>query len=211
MSIEYSFLPAPTPEDVLQLVERCRNGDLSAFDEIVALHQNRIYNLCFWSLGDADEAADATQETFLRAWRAIAKFRGESAFATWLHRIALNVTHDAGRRRSRAPLPFSATILLKTKSYPASTHLIPALGPAQTAAQHERRLAVRRALASLPDKSPHGAGALRYRRLLLRRSGGPAATADGHFKKPPQPGARRVARALGDCRELFEEGASPTF
>ncbi|HEX8235096.1 MAG TPA: sigma-70 family RNA polymerase sigma factor [Abditibacteriaceae bacterium] len=202
--------PAPTPESTLQLVERCRKGDLAAFDEIVALHQNRIYNLCFWSLGDADEAADATQETFLRAWRAIAKFRGESAFATWLHRIALNVTHDAARRRGRAPLPFSAATSTDDE-LPDTDPPDPAPGPAQIAAQHERRLAVRRALAALPENH-------RTVLVLFDIEGYSYEEAAALLELPIGTLKSRLNRArvalrerLEECRELFEEGASPTF
>jgi RNA polymerase sigma-70 factor (ECF subfamily) len=203
--------PAPTPESTLQLVERCRNGDLTAFDEIVALHQNRIYNLCFWSLGDADEAADATQETFLRAWRAIARFRGESAFATWLHRIALNVTHDAARRRGRAPLPFSATTSTDDEELSGTDPPDLTPGPGEIAAQHERRLAVRRALAALPENH-------RTVLVLFDIEGYSYEEAAALLQLPMGTLKSRLNRArvalrerLEDCRELFEEGASPTF
>ncbi len=136
----------------LALLQRCRDGDLEAFDELVARHQNRIYNLCFWRLGDADEAADAAQDTFVRAWKAVAQFRGECAFSTWLHRIALNVTHDAASRRSRAPLAFSSLRPPdgEEPDFVPDPH-DPADGPEQNAARRERRQAVRHALAQLPD------------------------------------------------------------
>lgn len=148
--------PDSTPSD-LDLLRRCRDGDLEAFDEIVGRHQNRIYNLCCWRLGDADEAADAAQDTFVRAWKAIQQFRGDCAFSTWLHRIALNVTHDAATRRSRAPLAFSSLAPPATgntagdadaDSIPDPSD--PAEGPEQSAARRERRQAVRDALAQLP-------------------------------------------------------------
>lgn len=136
----------------LVLLQRCRDGDLDAFDQLVERHQNRIYNLCFWRLGDADEAADAAQDTFVRAWKAVAQFRGESAFSTWLHRIALNVTHDAASRRSRAPLVFSSLTPpgADEPDFTLDPH-DPAEGPEQNAARRERRQAVRHALAQLPE------------------------------------------------------------
>ncbi len=202
--------PALTPQSVLQLVERCRNGDLEAFDEIVALHQNRIYNVCFWSLGDADEAADATQETFLRAWRAIAKFRGESAFATWLHRIALNVTHDAARRRGRAPVPFSATSSGED-DLPGIDPPDPALGPAQIAAQHERRLAVRRALAALPENHRTVLVLFDIEGLSYEEAAAALQLPMGTLKSRLNRARVALRERLEECRELFEEGASPTF
>jgi hypothetical protein len=152
--------PALTP-DILKLIERCRNGDLTAFDEIVALHQNRIYNLCFWSLGDADEAADATQETFIRAWRAMAKFRGESAFATWLHRIALNartMLHDAV---VALPCPFLPFLPTKMRNHPALTHPTRLWVRSDCGAARATLGGAARP-GSTTRKSSHGSGALRY-------------------------------------------------
>jgi RNA polymerase sigma-70 factor, ECF subfamily len=147
---------AAEPQSGIQdsdLIERCRRGDLAAFDAIVERHQNRVYNLCFWSLNDPDEAADAAQDVFVRAWRSIAKFRGEAELSTWLHRIALNVIHDAVRRRQRVPLPFSATANSTDDAAAESPSLDPgdpATGPEETVLHHERQQAVRRALAALP-------------------------------------------------------------
>lgn len=140
-----------TPDSAL--IERCRNGDLAAFDQIVERHQNRVYNLCYWSLNDPDEAADAAQDVFVRAWRSIAKFRGESELSTWLHRIALNVIHDAARRRQRVPLPFSATSTPNDDAgdVPPLDPGDPAAGPQETIIRHERQQAVRRAMAELPE------------------------------------------------------------
>jgi RNA polymerase sigma-70 factor (ECF subfamily) len=59
-------------------------------------------------LGDPDLAADAAQDVFVRAWRAMGRFRGEASLSTWLHRIALNVISDTAKRRARGPLSFSS-------------------------------------------------------------------------------------------------------
>ena len=202
----------PPSQHVGQLIERCRNGDLTAFDEIVELHQNRVYNLCFYALSDADEAADAAQETFIRAWRGLHNFRGESAFSTWLHRIALNVTHDAARKRGRAPIPFSATSPDEDETQnTALDPPDPTLGPAQIAAQHERRAAVRRALAALPENH-------RTVLILFDIQGHSYEDAAALLDLPMGTLKSRLNRArlalreqLQDCRELFEEGASRTF
>jgi len=145
------------PPDEHQLIERCRKGDLTAFDELVAQHQNRIYNLCYWTLGDADEAADAAQTVFVRAFRSFASFRGDAALSTWLHRIAINVTIDAARRRQRAPLPFSALESDDEAARPreldsASIHLAaPENSAEEIVTRGERRRAVRAALHELSD------------------------------------------------------------
>lgn len=136
----------------LDLVERCRGGDTAAFDGIVAQHQTRIYNLCYWMLNDADDAADAAQDAFVRAYRSLSHFRGECAFGTWLHRIAVNVCLDTARRRKRTPAPFSSLETDEEHSReqePAE----PIHTPHETADRHERRRAVHEALLQLSE--PH--------------------------------------------------------
>ena len=82
-------------------------GDRSAFGELMARHERRIYGLCFRILGNREDAEDATQDAFIGALRRASAFRGEAAFSTWLYRIAVNAATDQARRRARtltAPL-----------------------------------------------------------------------------------------------------------
>jgi RNA polymerase sigma-70 factor (ECF subfamily) len=74
----------------LELVERHRIGDVQAFDEIYARFETMVYNLALRLSGDPEEAADLTQETFLRVYRHLGRFEGRSALKTWIFRIALN-------------------------------------------------------------------------------------------------------------------------
>lgn len=83
-------------------IEAARSGDLAAFNWLVLQHQTRVYNLCYRMLSDPDAAADATQEAFLSAYKAIGRFRGEQ-FRTWLLRIATNACLDMLRSRKRRP------------------------------------------------------------------------------------------------------------
>lgn len=73
-----------------RLVRAFQSGDRSAFDLIVLRHRNRVFNLCHWFLGDDQEANDAAQITFIKVFQSLNRFRLESAFSTWLYRIALN-------------------------------------------------------------------------------------------------------------------------
>ena len=84
-----------------ELVRRHVRGDRAAFGVLVERHQRRVYNLAYRMLGRPEDAADATQDTFVTAFRKLAGFRGSSAFTTWLHRVALNVCYDALRARKR--------------------------------------------------------------------------------------------------------------
>lgn len=86
------------------LVRRFLEGEPSAFDELVRRHQTRVYNLCLRILGNPDDARDATQDAFISALRKLAQFRGDAAFTTWLHRVAVNACYDELRKRRRRPL-----------------------------------------------------------------------------------------------------------
>ena len=85
------------------LVERARLGDRDAFGELVRKHQHEVYTLAVRLLRDRELAADVTQDAFVRAWRAMPKFRGDAKFSTWMHRITVNTawTHREKIRRVR--------------------------------------------------------------------------------------------------------------
>ena len=74
-----------------EAIERAKSGDAESFEALYALHKRRVYSLCLRMTGNVAEAEDLTQEAFLQLYRKIATFRGESAFSTWLHRLAVNV------------------------------------------------------------------------------------------------------------------------
>jgi len=85
------------------LLDRARSGDTGAFDKIITLHRQRVYSLAFQILRNCDDAMDVSQETFLKAWRTLAKFDGSHPFGSWLHRIATNASIDVIRRRQSRP------------------------------------------------------------------------------------------------------------
>ena len=74
-----------------EAIRRAQQGDADAFERIYRLHSRRVYALCLRMVGNTAEAEDLTQEAFLQLFRKIGTFRGESAFSTWLHRLAVNV------------------------------------------------------------------------------------------------------------------------
>jgi RNA polymerase sigma-70 factor, ECF subfamily len=86
------------------LVARARRGDRWAFEQLVERHQHRLFNLAARTLGSVDDAADAVQEAFIRAWLGLPRFRGGSLFSTWLYRITLNAAHDQRAKRRAEPL-----------------------------------------------------------------------------------------------------------
>lgn len=87
------------PSDA-ELVQRCLAGDNAGFDLLVRKYQRQVYSLCYRMLGDADEAADAAQESFIKAYHALESFRRDAQFLTWMIRIARNACLDSVRRRA---------------------------------------------------------------------------------------------------------------
>jgi RNA polymerase sigma-70 factor (ECF subfamily) len=98
---EYKTLQSATDLDEAGLVAAARGGDLQAFESLYRALSPTVYGLCLRIVRDPAEAQDCLQETFVRAWRRLAEFRGESRLATWLHRIAVN---EALTRRRRAAM-----------------------------------------------------------------------------------------------------------
>jgi RNA polymerase sigma-70 factor, ECF subfamily len=99
-------------DDERAWVAAARGGDARAFDLLVERHQQAIFRLCYRLARNPDDAADLTQEVFLRAFRAMRSFRGESAFGTWLYRIALNMCRSfySARRPTHAELTENSAV-----------------------------------------------------------------------------------------------------
>jgi RNA polymerase sigma-70 factor (ECF subfamily) len=85
------------------LVQRAQEGDEQAFATLFQMHQKRVYSVCLLMTKDVAEAEDLTQEAFLQVFRAIGSFRGDSAFSTWLYRVAVNTVLMKLRRRKSPP------------------------------------------------------------------------------------------------------------
>jgi RNA polymerase sigma-70 factor (ECF subfamily) len=94
----------PDLEGDESLVRRFLDGESSAFGTLVERHQTRVFNLCLRILGNRDDAFDAAQETFVAALRKVGQFRGDAAFTTWLHRVAVNACYDELRKQQRRPV-----------------------------------------------------------------------------------------------------------
>jgi len=83
------------------LVDGARRGDVDAFERLYHLHAGRVYALCLRLAGEPVEARELVQDTFVHAWEALPRFRGESSLTTWLHRIAVNAMLERRRRDKR--------------------------------------------------------------------------------------------------------------
>ena len=82
-------------------VERAQQADTAAFESLYRLHVDRVYGLCLRMTGNPSEAEDCTQEAFIQAWNKLSKFRGDSAFSTWMHRVAVNSVLGRMRKARR--------------------------------------------------------------------------------------------------------------
>jgi len=130
-----------------QIVERALTGDAEAFGEIVRRWERRIFALAFGMLGREEDARDATQETFLAAFRNLRGFRGEAKVSSWLHRIAVN---QCITRQRRAKVRSESALDDETEKDAASFAAPLEVLPSRVVEGRERSAAVRRAVNSLP-------------------------------------------------------------
>ncbi|MEO5761683.1 MAG: sigma-70 family RNA polymerase sigma factor [Vicinamibacteria bacterium] len=126
-----------------EAIEACLAGDASAFDALVIRHQKTIHRVCYRFTSNTEDAADLTQEVFVKAYRSLAKFRGTSAFSTWLYRIAVNACLSFKSARKNKPMEEWD----ENSDVPSDTPSVEDSLDAKMSANH-----VREALDTLPEK-----------------------------------------------------------
>ena len=132
--------PSRRLEDDRDAVAACQGGEREAFDRLVEKYQRDVYRLCYRYVNNHQDANDMAQEVFLKAYRALDRFRGDSSFSTWLYRIAVNTCLNF--RASRKPEPAELPEGLPDKTQ----------GALEQMEQDERSRQVREAVTRLPDK-----------------------------------------------------------
>jgi RNA polymerase sigma-70 factor (ECF subfamily) len=133
-----------------QLVQRVQKGDKSAFDLLVLKYQHRVLKLVSRFVNDAAEAQDVAQEAFLKAYRALPSFRGDSAFYTWLYRIAINTAKNTLVSNRRRPVDFDLD-LQDPEQYDRHAKLKEVDTPEGVLLTEEIRLVIERAMEQLPE------------------------------------------------------------
>ena len=133
-----------------QLVAKVQKGDSRAFDMLVLKYQHKIMGLISRYVHDADEVQDVAQEAFIKAYRALPKFRGDSAFYTWLYRIAINTAKNHLVSRSRRP-PGSDVDVEDAEYFDAGSALRTIETPESALLGEELKAVVERAISGLPD------------------------------------------------------------
>jgi RNA polymerase sigma-70 factor (ECF subfamily) len=89
--------------DEKELISLSQKGDIDAFEELVARYERKVYTIAYRYMGNPEDASDLAQETFLKVFKSIDKFRGESSFSTWIYRITANICKDELRKIKRKP------------------------------------------------------------------------------------------------------------
>lgn len=134
------------------LIEKCRAGDVAAFEPLVEKYRQRVWRLAYNVLRDREEAWDVAQEAFIKAYQALPSFRGQSAFYTWLYRIAMNVAADRARSRAAQGRAFGTERVPEEDWERVITDPNPAeASPADTAVRREERRKIMQALDQLSE------------------------------------------------------------
>ncbi|HVC01550.1 MAG TPA: RNA polymerase sigma factor RpoE [Steroidobacteraceae bacterium] len=134
----------------LKLVERVQRGERAAFDLLVLRYQHKVLKLIMRYVHDTTEAEDIAQEAFVKAYRALPSFRGDSAFYTWLYRIAINSAKNALVANKRRPMDY-ALDLQDPEQYELNSRLAESETPEALLLTEEIRDTVNRAIENLPE------------------------------------------------------------
>jgi len=129
--------------DDSELVSATISGSREAFDVIVARHRRAVYQVCYRFVNNHEDASDLAQDAFVRAWRGLKNFKGESALSTWLYRIAVNVCLNRVSAKTVPTEPLESTEQVADVRIEGAQHAM---------IREERAAAVRRAIAELPKK-----------------------------------------------------------
>ena len=135
----------------LSLVRRVQRGEKGAFDALVLKYQHKVVKLVMRYVRNPAEAEDVAQEAFIKAYRALPQFRGDSAFYTWLYRIAINTAKNAVVSRDRSPIDYDLDLQNSDESYDMQSRLKDAETPEGLVLTDEIRGTVNSAIDALPE------------------------------------------------------------
>ncbi|MEV4117398.1 RNA polymerase sigma factor SigM [Micromonospora sp. NPDC049645] len=181
----------------LELLRAHVTGDRNAFAELFHRHRDRLWAVALRTLGDREDAADALQDALLSAHRAAARFRGDSAVTTWLHRIVVNACLDRIRRRQAHP-----TVPLPDGNRAEDGPGIGGSEPAAPAADHDTVLVVREALAALPLEQRAALVLVDVQGYSVAEVARILGVAEGTVKSRCARGRARLAVLLGHLRPV---------
>nr|WP_223793704.1 RNA polymerase sigma factor RpoE [Marinobacter sp. F4216] len=140
----------PDSQTDLQLVRKVRNGERSAFDLLVLKYQSRVASIISRYVYDSQEVMDLTQETFVKAYRALDRFRGDSAFYTWLYRIAVNTAKNFLESRGRRPQ--GSADVAEAETFEDGQRLRDVASPERLLQRQELQAELQNAIEHLPEE-----------------------------------------------------------
>jgi RNA polymerase sigma-70 factor, ECF subfamily len=194
MALRARYLPTETVDEDSQLVERFRQGERVAFEQLVRKYQKPIYFFILRHVPDADEAQELTQRAFIKAFGGLAGFRGQAAFRSWLYRIAVNLALNHIRDQAK----FARDVELEERpesSRPAVDQLV----------SHEDSVRLREAVARLPHKQRLTLELRVYEDLSFREVADILGTSEGAAKVNYHYAVKRLKEWLGEAAPLEEE------
>lgn len=143
--------------DEQALIQRCKNGDVSAYDELVRRYERQVFNCALRITGNYNDADDIAQEAFIRAFNSIQTFRGDAVFTTWIYRIVTNVYLDE-RKKSKAHRTTSLDEYIELDENAVTRQIEDdSPSPEEVVESKERARALQAAINTLPD----------YQRLIV--------------------------------------------
>jgi RNA polymerase sigma-70 factor, ECF subfamily len=187
----------PLPDEAA-VIARASDGDRMAFTQLMEHYQNACYGLAWRLLGDADQAADATQDAFIHAYRAMASFRG-GIFRSWLLRITANASYDILRRQQRRP---TSPLPDPDEGAPELPD-VAAVNPVAEAARSEMYRHLERALARLPEDQRTAIVLCDVYGMDYNEVAAMTHSALGTVKSRIHRGRLRLRELLAEHRELF--------
>lgn len=145
--------PPPEGPDDRTLVARAKTGDDDSYEELVRRYQQRIYGLCYHLTSNHEDASDLTQEAFVKAWKALQSFKGDSSFYTWVYRIAYNnVLNHLKQRRNRTPHLSLDDLDFNAEHTPELVELISHITPRRDVSLAELQKRLNEAMLKLSDE-----------------------------------------------------------
>lgn len=192
------------PSDA-ELVQLCLQGDNYGFDLLVRRYQRQVHVFCYRMLGSDSDAADAAQESFLKAYRALGRFRQDAKFLTWLLRIASNTCVDMGRRRSVRQAASLDDPVGEAEHTQCSNP-----SPEETALRNETNRLIGGAISALPDKYRSAVVMFHFNEMSIREISEALGRPEGTVKSDLHAGREMLRRKLEGMSHEMQTGSRST-